>query len=133
VAQLTSRTVHGSWCALATAMVMLTCLSCTRLERVSLPEIDAQQLVGKQIRVTTTDGRILEFELTAVADDALVGRWERVRFDEIAVVERRDISVWRTVGTAGAVAGTVVGVVAMAMGVAFLVFLVQWMGALNGS
>ena len=34
------------------------------------------------------DGRILEFRLTEVTEDALVGVSEEVRFDEIALLER---------------------------------------------
>jgi hypothetical protein len=116
--------MRGSWRTLAVAAVMMASLSCTRLETVSSPEVNAQGLVGHQIRVTTTDGRILEFELSMVTDDALVGGSERVRFDEIAVVERRDVSVWRTAAVAA-------GVVAVSAAVAFVVFLVQWLGALS--
>jgi hypothetical protein len=114
------------WCGPAVALAMLACVSCTRFESVPLPAIDTEELLGRQIRVTTTDGRTLEFELIAVEDDALVGRRERVTFDEISRVERRDVSAWWT-------AGAVVGVVAVAGAVGIIVFLVQWMGALNGS
>lgn len=122
----TLSTSRGTWCIPAVALAMLACVSCARFESVPLPAIDTEGLLGRQIRVTTTDGRTLEFELIAVEDDALVGRWERVRFDEIARVERRDVSAWWT-------AGAVVGVVAVAAAVGFIVFLVQWMGALNGT
>lgn len=126
VERKTPGTVRNNLCGLAVVLAVLAGVSCTRLERVPLPEIDAEQLVGRPIRVTKTDGRVLEFELTAVSDDALLGRWERVRLDEIAQVERRDVSVWRTAGAAA-------GVVAAAVAVGFAVFLVQWLGALNAS
>jgi len=114
------------WCSWLVILLMPACLSCTRLERVALPQYNADNLVGREIRVTTIDGRVLEFEVEAVTDDALVGRRERVRFDEIAQVERREVSV---LGTAGAVAG----VVAVAAAVGFVVFLVRWLGLLSGT
>jgi hypothetical protein len=120
------RRVSVRWCSWPAILVMLACLSCTRLERVPLPQFNADDLVGREIRVTMIDGRVLEFEVEAVTDDGLVGRWARVRFDEIAQVERRGISVWRT-------AGAVAGAVAVAAAVGFIVFLVQWLGALSGT
>ena len=113
-------------CSWPVILLALACLSCTRLERVALPQFNADNLVGREIRVTTIDGRVLEFEVEAVTDDALVGRWERVRFDEIAQVERREVSALRT-------AGAVAGVVAVAAAVGFVVFLVRWLGLLGGT
>jgi len=89
-------TRRGARIAVAVGL-SLTCASCASLEGVPQPELNAQQLVGHQVRVTTIDGRILEFELTMVTDEGLIGLLDRVRFDEIALVERSDVSVWRTV------------------------------------
>jgi hypothetical protein len=112
-----SKRAHAGWLAAAAAIALLTSLSCTQLKSVPLTEVTAQQLVGDELRVTTLDGRAVTFRLEAVADSALVGvRWEvvrnrsvrvpeRVRFDEIAEVERREFSVWKTVGAAAVVAG----------------------------
>lgn len=107
-------------------LAVLAGLSCTRLETVPLPQFNADGLVGREVRVTTTGGRVLEFEVEAVTDDALVGRRERVAFDGIAQVERREISGWRTAAAAA-------GVVAVAATVGFVVLLAEWMAGMGGN
>jgi hypothetical protein len=114
------------WCASIMITVLLTCTSCARFERVASPELTASDLVGRNVRVTTTDGRVLEFTIQAVMEDALVGSTERVPFNEIARLEQREVSVWKTVAVA-------VGGVAVVATVAFVVFLVEWIGVLSGS
>lgn len=103
-----SKALRGSWRIATVALMLLSCVSCTRIETSPPPDVHAQQLVGHQIRVTTVDGRILEFKVEMVTDNALVGVRthftrdrrvrvpEQVRFDEIAALERRDFSFWRT-------------------------------------
>jgi len=107
-------------------LVMLACLSCTRLETVPLVRLDADDLLGRPVRVTTTDGRVLEFTVETVTDDALIGATERVGFGEIAHIERREVSV---LGTAGVVAG----VIAVTVAAGFVVLLAQWLGALGST
>ena len=88
--------VRTIWCAVA-AVTLLTCVSCSQLEQVPQPEVNAHQLIGKNIRVTTIDGQVYEFQLSEVTEDELVGGLVRVAFDEIALVERRDVNFGKTV------------------------------------
>jgi len=117
------RAARGSWPATAAALALLVCASCTELKGVPSPDINAQQLVGCQVVVTTVDGRTLWFQLETVTDDALVGTptkrivanrvvlvTQRVRFDEIALLERHEFNLGKTLGAVSAVAlGLLVG------------------------
>ena len=91
-----SKIVHGNWRILVGVALLLICGSCTRLGRVSDPEVNAQQSVGHDIRVTMIDGRVLEFRLLEVTEDALIGEGHELQFDKIAFVERPVASFWRT-------------------------------------
>ena len=77
------------WCAVAVPVILLSCTSCTTLKRIPRQDLNAQQLVGSVIRVTTIDGKVLELRLLDVTEDALVGRSQQVRLDNVAFVERR--------------------------------------------
>ena len=98
--------VCGGGRAAALVIMLMTCVSCTTLEPLSRPDVDGWDAVGHDIRVTTKDGRVMEFRLEMVTETALIGASEEVRFDQIALVERRDLNFW---GTAGLVAGVAVG------------------------
>jgi hypothetical protein len=117
------RSIGRLWTLLLAA---LACVSCTRLEAVPLPQYNADDLVGHQVRVTTTDGRVLEFEVATVTDDAISGEGERVEFGEIEKLERRAVSGWKTAAAA-------TGAVAVAAAVALVVFLVVWVDLLSGT
>lgn len=80
----------------ALAVVLLSCVSCAHLEAVPSTDADAQQLIGHDIRVTTMDGQILEFRLAEVTESALTGKFEQVRFEDIALLERRDSNILNT-------------------------------------
>ena len=113
-------------CCALSLVTMLACASCTRLETVPLPQLNADGLVGREVRVTMTDGRVLDFEVEVVTQDSLIGDSGRVALDEIAQVERRGASIWKTAGVAA-------GVVVVAVTVGFVVFLVQWINGMSGS
>ncbi len=106
--------------AVVAAVVLLGCASCTELQRVPHLDVNAQQLVGHAIRVTTIDGQVYEIRLLEITEDALVSEFQRIPFDKIALVERRNISFWRTVGCVGG--GALVGALA-ALGVLLLVMI----------
>ena len=94
--------VRGIWRVAAVAIVLLSCVSCARLERVPQPEADGHELIGGQIRVTTRDGEVLELWLLDVTEDAFVvqsvadsvGAPREVKFDNIALVELRSGVDW---------------------------------------
>ena len=80
----------------AAAVVLLSCASCTELQRVPNVDVNAQQLVGHEIRVTTIDGQAYSFRLSAVTEDALVSEFAQIPLDRIEMVERRGVSFRRT-------------------------------------
>ena len=91
-------TLRVIWCAAVAAVVLLSCASCTELQPVPHQDINAQQLVGHEIRVTTIDGQIYGFRLSAVTEDALISEFAQIPLDRIAMVERRGFSFWKTAG-----------------------------------
>ena len=91
-----SGAVRSTWHIVAAAVALLSCVSCARMEPVPQPEVNAQELVGHEIRVTTLDGTVLEFWLSDVTEDALIGEHHEVAFDNIALVERRGDIDWKT-------------------------------------
>ena len=111
------RTVRGILQIAALAVVLLGCASCAHLEAVPSTAPSAQQLIGQDIRVTTTDGQILEFRLLDVTEDALVGEFQQVRFDDVALLQRRDSNVLKSAclpvvgGMVGAAIGTLLVIV----------------------
>lgn len=66
---------------------------------------------GDTVKIATTDGRTLEFEVREVTDAGLRGADQAVSFTAISSLQKKDLSVWRTVGlvvgilAAGALAG----------------------------
>jgi hypothetical protein len=65
----------------------------------------SEDLVGWQVRVTTTDERVLVFRVIEVTEDTLVGEFQRARFDEVAAVERREYYAGETAGTLAMILG----------------------------
>ena len=80
----------------ALAAILVSCVSCAHSGAVRPTEAAAQELIGWHIQVTTTDGRILEFQLLDVTEDALIGRSEHVRFDDVASLEWQDTTITRS-------------------------------------
>ena len=115
----TSAALRVLWCAAAVAVLLLSCTSCTTLERVPRQDLKAQQLLGSVIRVTTIDGQIFEFKLLGVTEDALVGELQQVRLDNVALVERRSFSLGKTACLG---AGGVAAVVVVAVGLVIALF-----------
>lgn len=62
--------------------------------------VDAVQ-PGDRVKITTRDGRGLEFEVVSVEPDALVGAEQRVARDEIASLEVTHTSVAKTTALVG--------------------------------
>jgi hypothetical protein len=68
-------------------------------------DLGASDLVGYQVRVSTKDGRTLVFRVIDVTDDTLVGEFERARFEDVALVERREYDAGETLGTVAVLLG----------------------------
>ena len=85
----------------------LACASCGGFESIPISDPGVGDLVGYQVRATMTDGRTLVFLVIDVTDDALVGEFERARFEDVAVLERREYYAVETVGTVALILGAV--------------------------
>ena len=57
--------------------------------------------VGDTVRITTTDGEILKFKVTAVTAQQIVGDDINIAIDDIVTVETREFSVGKTAALAG--------------------------------
>ncbi len=83
--------------------------ACTSMQTVPMPRAGPQVpavAVGEEVSVTQVDGREVNFKVTAVEPDALVGADVRVRYEDIARLEARRPDQGETsavVGVVGAV------------------------------
>jgi len=94
------------FCAALLALVAMTG-GCTSMRGVDEPGTQARQRVevGETVRVHTSDAREYEFRVTAVDDDALIGKDVRVPFDDIERLEVRELDGWKTAGAVGTTVG----------------------------
>ena len=81
---------------LAAGLLCLVLASCGHFELVPTADVRAEEVVGYQVRVTMTDGRVLLFRVVDVTEDALVGEFQRARFEEVAALERREYGIGET-------------------------------------
>ena len=103
--------------ALAAAMLTFALAAgCTSFEPIdvtsSLRDMGGIQ-PGDEVRVITTEGEELQFEVTAVKPARIEGRLHQFNAWEIESIAVREFHPWRTVGAAGMLAG---GAVAAASG-----------------
>jgi len=84
-------------------LILAVAAGCTTLHKVPLePEkITSELKRGDQVRVLTKDGDESEFVLTSVSPDKLTGESQSVEVKDIAKVEKREISVFRSAGAVG--------------------------------
>jgi len=82
---------------LAVMAIAMACGSCSYFDAVPNVDVCAQGLVGYEVRVTTLQGRTLEFLLIDVTGDAVVGEFHIVPFDEIRTLERKRVDPWKTI------------------------------------
>ena len=101
-------------------LLMLLLGGCKTLQTVphdDLSKLQGQVERGDQVEVVTTDGRTLDFTVTEVTADALVGADVRVAQAEIARLQVKAVSKPRTFGAAFGGAGIVVMILfAIALG-----------------
>jgi hypothetical protein len=101
-------------------MLLLVLGGCKTMQAVphdDLSQLQGQVERGDQVEVVTTDGRTLDFIVTEVSADALVGDGVRVQQPEISSLRVRAVSKPRTFGAAfGSAAVTVLVLIAAATG-----------------
>ena len=90
-----SQSRHGRWSCGALALCILLG-GCSRYEPVQDPVAQSSELIGYEVRVTTTDGRVLRFVLRDVTQSKLLGDFRSVRLDKVALVERWHFDILRT-------------------------------------
>jgi hypothetical protein len=85
----------------------LTASGCTSLRQVNVSGTEARERVevGDTVRVHTSYARKFEFRVTAVDDEALVGKDVRVPFEDIDRLEVRELDGWKTAGAVGTTVG----------------------------
>lgn len=106
------KTTRSPRATLLVALLAAGCLGsgCTTLQPVVLTHSAAhpELRVGDDVRVRTTRGETLTFEVSALDDDGLAGRDVRVRYAEIEQLQVRRISKGRTTAAVVATAALVV-------------------------
>lgn len=100
-----------------TALAIGTSAGCTSLHAVQMPKEDVQEQIasgqllkpGDRVRLTTADGKVHDFAVTAVdaADGTIKGARDSVRIAEVTTVAKRRVSVGKTLGL---VFGVLIGV-----------------------
>ena len=84
-----------SFCFLATSC---TTTRVTRFPNEDTPNATPAVTVGDTVRVTLRSGGIKTFEVTAIETDGLTGKKLSVPYKDMAFLEVRKISAWRSVG-----------------------------------
>ena len=75
---------------------------CSLYESVPLHDIYWSIRAHDTVRITTQDGKQIEFAVTAVADEEIVGKQDRVAFEEIELLERKPrYDPWHVLSTIG--------------------------------
>jgi len=71
---------------------------CTSLRELPDEKNALEQAVkpGDKVRVITRDGQEMEFKVTQIANERIEGSGHGVAMDDIAMIERREISIWKT-------------------------------------
>ena len=90
-----SESRRGRWSCAALVLGLLLG-GCSRYDPVRDPVAQTSELIGYRVRVTTTEGRVLDFVLRDVTQSQLVGDFHRVRLDKVAQVERWHFDIKRT-------------------------------------
>jgi hypothetical protein len=84
---------------LITAFVFM---SCTSYKVVKFPHnIHSDLHEGDTVKIVTKDGRDLTFQLVAITSEAMIGKDQRIFFSEIDTVEKKHVSVGKTLGLTG--------------------------------
>jgi hypothetical protein len=95
---------RGKWSCGALALCLLV-VGCSHYEPIQEPVAQTNELIGYEVRVTTTEGHVLRFVLRDVTESELVGDFHRVRLDKVTEVARRHFDIAKTallfVGLAG--------------------------------
>ena len=66
--------------------ILISCASYTKLIP-EPPNIQSSLEIGDTVKVLTKDGREIEFKITEISPDELIGENESVKFDEISQLE----------------------------------------------
>jgi hypothetical protein len=101
-------------------LIMQIASGCTSLRPLPDEKNALEQAVkpGDKVHVITRDGQEMDFEVTQVTNERIEGSKQGVAVDDIAKIERREISGWKTGGLA-------FGVTIVALGALFIYALSQ--------
>lgn len=87
----------------AAALVVASCTTTRPIDPGAPARIVEEVQPGDRVKITTRDGRELEFEVVTVEPDALVGAEQRVARGEIANLEVTQTSVAKTSALVGGI------------------------------
>jgi hypothetical protein len=71
---------------------------CMSFQPVPTEQIRSEVAVGDTLRVTTQAGMVLEFEVTSLGEGLLGGLDTSISLQDIRTLEKRELSVLRTLG-----------------------------------
>jgi len=79
--------------------------SCTSLKVVQISDNIANDIhEGDRVKIVTKDGRHLEFKIVSVTSEGVTGDNQQViRFSDVAKLKKKEVSVVKTAGLAGAI------------------------------
>lgn len=87
----------------AAALVVASCTTTRPIDPGAPASLVEEVQPGDRVKITTRDGRELEFEVVTVEPDALVGAEQRVARGEIANLEVTQTSVAKTSALVGGI------------------------------
>ena len=97
------RTLVDKKCIAVVLIVTFVAMSCTSYKVAKLPGIENRVKVGETIRVVTTDGRDVQFKVTGITADTIVGENHHILLSDITTLERRRISPGKTMSLIGGI------------------------------
>ncbi len=85
--------------------------ACTTMRPIEPTPTEVKQhfKIGDTIKVYTTDGTAITFEVVDITEEAVIGTRETIPFTDIVKVEKKTISVEKTAAAGGTVALSAVG------------------------
>ena len=98
----------------STLALMVSLVSCASHESATPSDLTADQLVGQDVRITKMEGRVLEFTVTTVTDEAILGESERVEREDVDRLELQSHARGGVIGQAFGSAMAVLWVAAVA-------------------
>ncbi len=101
--------------------VIITVGACTTMRSIEPTPMEVSRNFekGDVIKVYTTDGTAITFEVVDITEDAIVGSRETIPFKEIAKIEKKKVSATKTAAVGGVAALSAYGTLLIVALIAF--------------